>query len=53
MRDYETELPEGWSVKDREEYIFWALKLVEKIRDTNKRLERNADLVFRRRKWTS
>ena len=49
LRDLLVSPPVGWSLARRQEYFDWAKAVVDEIRGTNPRLEREFDRVYRRR----
>jgi GTP diphosphokinase / guanosine-3',5'-bis(diphosphate) 3'-diphosphatase len=49
VRDILASPPAGWSIERRREYFDWAKSVVDQLRDTNTRLERRFDLLYRHR----
>ncbi|KAK3095606.1 hypothetical protein FSP39_016601 [Pinctada imbricata] len=48
LRDLERCTPEGWTPQRVQEYFEWAGKVVQGLRGTNKALEAELDVIFRR-----
>lgn len=49
LRDLIANPPAGWSVERRREYFDWAKSVVDRIRNTNAKLERRFDQIYRQR----
>jgi GTP diphosphokinase / guanosine-3',5'-bis(diphosphate) 3'-diphosphatase len=49
LSDIITSPPSGWSLSRRREYFDWAKRVIDRLRGTNKRLERRFDALYRRR----
>ena len=41
--------PDGWSLERKREYFDWAKSVVDQIRNTNLRLERRFDRIYKQR----
>jgi len=49
LRDLNRCTPTGWTEKRVKEYFVWAFKVVEGLRGTNEKLEKQLDLLFEKR----
>ena len=49
LRDMIAHPPAGWSIERKREYFDWAKSVVDQIRNTNARLEKRFDRVYRQR----
>ena len=48
LRDLESQTPVGWSDARVQEYFEWSYKVVNQLKDTNTKLEKELDIIFRR-----
>ena len=46
LRDLGTNAPSEWSLQRRRDYFDWAKKVIDRIRGSNKRLERAFDDAY-------
>lgn len=49
LRDMKAHPPDGWSLERKREYFDWAKSVVDQIRNTNPRLERRFDRIYKQR----
>jgi guanosine-3',5'-bis(diphosphate) 3'-pyrophosphohydrolase len=49
LRDIVGSPPKGWSIERNRQYFDWAKKVIDKVRDTNLKLERRFDQLYRTR----
>ena len=49
LRDMIAHPPDGWSLERKREYFDWAKSVVDQIRNTNPRLERRFDRIYKQR----
>lgn len=49
LRDLDRAVPEGWSKNYYEDYYVWAEKVVRGLRGTNAPMERELDIIFKRK----
>jgi guanosine-3',5'-bis(diphosphate) 3'-pyrophosphohydrolase len=50
LRDLQQNIPEGWTKERCDEYFVWAKKVVDNLKGTNEKLEKELDEIFRTQK---
>lgn len=50
LRDLQRSIPDGWTKERCDEYFKWAKKVVDNLRGTNLKLEKELDEIFRSQK---